>query len=359
MKQKFLITILLFLFIGLTNIHAQNCNSPIGQVDFLKIFSLVSSKQNDQLKLGTCNTWFVNKCFTSDQIKQLAALFTTDDFRFQFATTAFSHCWDQGNYYSVMDAFYSYSYAFRLYDFMTHPTIIDTNPPVPVFSFPNYSYPSSVGYSGMVSCNLPITDNDFLVLVQPIIGLSTDAEKNVAALQLTQTQCLSMAEDMMLASLFTLELNKLNFMKEAFLHAYDMENYTFASQLFTTTLYKTDWTTYCQNQLTLISTPPPPPLPVCTVSETDMINFKKAISKESFSDTKLKMAKQILSNNPCFTVLQARDFVNLLSFDGDKLDLAKYAWDFTIDHQNYYLMNDAFSFSSTKNDLMDFVNSKK
>jgi hypothetical protein len=50
--------------------------------------------------------------------------------------------------------------------------------------------------------------------------------------------------------------------------------------------------------------------------------------------------------------------VKLFSFDDSRLEIAKYAWDYTIDRDNYYQVADVFTFSSSKESLMKFLEGK-
>jgi hypothetical protein len=51
--------------------------------------------------------------------------------------------------------------------------------------------------------------------------------------------------------------------------------------------------------------------------------------------------------------------VTLMAFESAKLELAKYAYDFCTDKPDYYTIADALSFASSKEDLMNFIGSKK
>ena len=82
--------------------------------------------------------------------------------------------------------------------------------------------------------------------------------------------------------------------------------------------------------------------------------MKKTIANTSFDDAKLSTAKTILSNN-YFTTDQVIELCNLFSFDDSKLDLAKAAFSRTVDNNNYFKVNNVFSFSSGKEALNDFV----
>lgn len=93
----------------------------------------------------------------------------------------------------------------------------------------------------------------------------------------------------------------------------------------------------------------------------DKANFdqlKQAIARESFDNTRLKMAKQMVSTN-YFNTAQVKDLLSLFSFDESKLELAKFAYDFTADKGNYLLLSDAFAFSSSKDALLNYISGRK
>jgi Domain of unknown function (DUF4476) len=52
------------------------------------------------------------------------------------------------------------------------------------------------------------------------------------------------------------------------------------------------------------------------------------------------------------------DLVRLFSFEDTRIDLAEFAWDFTIDKENYFQVADALTFSSSKEGLMKFLERK-
>ncbi len=82
------------------------------------------------------------------------------------------------------------------------------------------------------------------------------------------------------------------------------------------------------------------------MSSSDFNTAKESINGKSFEDSKLTMSKQILDNN-CVTSAQVKEIMGLFSFENNKLDLAKYAYGRTVDKNNYYMVNDAFTFESS------------
>jgi hypothetical protein len=90
-------------------------------------------------------------------------------------------------------------------------------------------------------------------------------------------------------------------------------------------------------------------------------NFNAALStieKQSFEDTRLKTAKQVINAN-CLNVNQIIQIANTFSFEDNKLDFAKYAYDFCTEQRNYFKLNEIFSFSSNVDALSDYVQSRQ
>ena len=50
---------------------------------------------------------------------------------------------------------------------------------------------------------------------------------------------------------------------------------------------------------------------------------------------------------------------NLFSFDDNKLEFAKFAYDYCIEPRNYFKLNGIFSFSSNADELSDYVQSRQ
>lgn len=90
-------------------------------------------------------------------------------------------------------------------------------------------------------------------------------------------------------------------------------------------------------------------------------NFNAAlatIKKQSFEDTRLKTAKQVITAN-CLNVDQIMQIANTFNFEDNKLEFAKYAYDYCIEPRNYFKLNGIFSFSSNVDELSDYVQSRQ
>jgi hypothetical protein len=97
---------------------------------------------------------------------------------------------------------------------------------------------------------------------------------------------------------------------------------------------------------------------VYAMSSSDFAAAKKSISGQSFEDGKLKVAKQVLNSN-CMSCAQVKEIMGLFSFEETKLDWAKFAYGKTTDPKNYYQLNDGFTFSTSVDDLNEYIESHK
>jgi hypothetical protein len=84
-------------------------------------------------------------------------------------------------------------------------------------------------------------------------------------------------------------------------------------------------------------------------------NLKYQIRNATFDSDQLRIARQAIRANGA-TSKQVRELMQMVSFESTRLELAKSAYRFTADQRNYYIVNDAFSFSSSVRELNSFIN---
>lgn len=90
------------------------------------------------------------------------------------------------------------------------------------------------------------------------------------------------------------------------------------------------------------------------MSSADFSQAKQSISSKSFEDSKLTIAKQIINTN-CLLSSQVKEIMLLFSFEDTRLQLAKFAYGYTLDIGNYYKVNDAFTFESSIDELNKYI----
>lgn len=300
-----------------------------------------------------------NNCFSSAQVKEIALLFFDDYSKLEFAQTAYPKTVDPANYYDVYDAFAYFSTVFRLHDFVSGqnkpvpPVVQPPKPERPMF--PNYNYPDALRYTGQTACNAPTSDMEFMQVAQNVMQQTSDAARVTVGSQLVQKYCLTVAQVMKLTSLIGEEQSRLKFLFDAYFYVYDIDNYGACEQTLAPGKGRDELARFLADRMQLPEPPPPPP---CGVSAVEVEQIKESIKSQSFNNTQVTLAKQAFSSKPCFKALQIREIVSLFSFESSKLEIAKYAYDYCEDKNNYFLVNDAFSFSSSIDDLNKYIKSK-
>jgi hypothetical protein len=99
--------------------------------------------------------------------------------------------------------------------------------------------------------------------------------------------------------------------------------------------------------------PPVPPMPY-GMDPQDYEEACQLISDESFDSSKLTVAEQVVTSNPV-TASQILGICKLFSFESNKLSFAKTAYPYCVDKNKYYLLNEAFSYESSKRELNEFI----
>jgi hypothetical protein len=94
------------------------------------------------------------------------------------------------------------------------------------------------------------------------------------------------------------------------------------------------------------------------MGSNDFSSAKSSISSKSFEDSKLTVAKQIIDAN-CVSSQQVKEIMLLFSFEETRLDFAKYAYHKVTDPNNYYKLNDAFSYETSIDELNQHIQSNR
>jgi hypothetical protein len=118
------------------------------------------------------------------------------------------------------------------------------------------------------------------------------------------------------------------------------------------------------NQLMLIASnpiwgwnpppPPPPPAPVFGMAPQTFNQLIISISSTPFDNTRLNIAKQAIMSNGA-TSQQILELMGMLTFESNRLDLAKFAYRYAADPNNYFMVNNGFTFNSSINELNRFI----
>ena len=82
--------------------------------------------------------------------------------------------------------------------------------------------------------------------------------------------------------------------------------------------------------------------------------LKSQVKAKYFDSSRLTIAKQACRYN-CMTSDQIRDLCRVFSYESNKLDFAKYAFDYCYDRYRYYIVGQAFAYSSSVDALNRYI----
>jgi len=365
--QTFLAAYLLLFTIYVQAQTNPNCSNSMPNYLFQQKSREIQEARVETVKLQKAKALVDASCLSTSQVKIIANYFDNDFDRLEFAKTAYPKTTDQANFYDVYDAFAYFSTVFRLHDYVLQ---LKGNGngnslplPTPTITFPNYDYPNTLNYTGQKFCAFPMQEGTFLAQAQQIQQQSIESNKLLQAVQLANAQCLSTAQIMKLASLLNADVNRLSLLQQTYDAAYDPGNFQAAEQVLRYSVQKTSFRTFLQgkanagggigngnNNGTYYG---------CQIADSDFAQIKTSINKQAFNNTKVNLAKQILNQKGrCFKSSQVKEIVALFNFESSKKDIAKYAYDYTTDQSNYFVVYEAFSFDSSKNELIEYIKNK-
>lgn len=81
-----------------TPVAKTTCAETAVEADFFKLRKSMAAAESDDDMISEAKKYFKNKCFSTAQIKNLGALFLTDEGKYKFFDTAYSYVADQENF---------------------------------------------------------------------------------------------------------------------------------------------------------------------------------------------------------------------------------------------------------------------
>jgi hypothetical protein len=352
-----------------------NCSVAVSNAIFQQRVTNANSISQLDRRLNNLTQFVSQNCVSSSQVKQLALLLADDYSKGIMALAAYPQVIDKDQFYDVYDAFASFSGVMRLYDEVSklivpassvpltppiqNPTVnpVQVNPVPSGPVFPDLPYPSVNDYLGNTGCSEPMLQSQYDALIQQVWAANGDANRVQVLRSQAMGRCMSVAQAMRLSTLVQSESSRLEFARAIQKTIYDSEQYNRFEYVFSLNNIRNEFLQFLrslQNEVVV-----QPVANACSVSGSEMNEIIDNLMKVSFDSSRLNQAKSIVRAKKCFTVSQITDIARLMSFDSSRLDFAKFAYDFCLNPTEYFKVNDIFSFNSSKNDLTNYVNSKR
>jgi hypothetical protein len=343
-------------------VNSQPCQKPMAEAVFAREMNRLKTTQPERKKLEVAIDMTRRSCLLSTQAGQVAKLFVSDDARLEYAKAAYLSIYDQENVYDLYDMFALLSTAMRFHDYVEklgeHDRADRYSDQDRPYSFPDYNYPSYQDYHDKAPCNRPISDETFNRLIKDIVRYRDDDARMDAAVKFAESNCLSVEQIMKLGSVIEKEPKRLDYMKRTYDYAYDATNYRYGNQLFKDNNNVNEFDNFVRERRggnRINDRDKKDDRNICMVSDAEMNDIVMAARDQSFDNKKLDMLKQIVTAKKCFRVAQIKQMVEMLTYETNKVDLAKYCYAFCTDRSDYYKINSSFSFSRSSDELNKFI----
>ncbi len=378
MKQFF---IGLFLLNFLITTYAQNNPVPLSNQDFNSFLRDVKATTFERDRLSLAEQTINQNYLLADQLRQVLEQFNSNSDKERLTKMAYAKIYDQSNFYQVYAAFDFEDSKSKIRAWVSEQPRNELNTalrPIPM-SVTNFERAYRL-----------LDEADF------------DAEQLQLAKELSDNNFLYASQVRDIVLLLDFKTSEDEFAKYAYAKTYDQQNYfvvlnalTFSSSKqslsnwlkgqpvidydnygYANNSTTRTWTSpyddgdnvntairYSGSDLgrkTRFDTDPPnynqtPPAPI-VVSDADFINIRTQLNQIPADKDRLIRAKQI-SDQSSWTAEQVRELMDMMVFENMRLDFAMYAYDRTMDAQNYYLVHDALSDANNQQRLVNYIQS--
>lgn len=174
---------------GALNSH---CQQPISEYDFNRIKNSVINIQNEAIKNEQLKRVMQNNCFTTQQVMQLTALFTTSNSRFNFLRGVVSYTIDLENLFYTKQLIKGTYEKQRLHDFINEQIVLLT--------------------SEINDCRT-LSTNEFTYVLQTIKDQSFSKDKKKITKQQLAKNCFNIQQLKTIVEQFSFDKDRLEILK--------------------------------------------------------------------------------------------------------------------------------------------------
>ena len=91
------------------------------------------------------------------------------------------------------------------------------------------------------------------------------------------------------------------------------------------------------------------------MDDADFEAAVRILSKETFDSSRLDLAKSIVRNN-WMNTRQIASICTLFTYESNRLEFAKFAYGACVNKGSYFLLDETFTYRSSKEELHEFIN---
>jgi len=326
-----------------SNYNTGSSSTAMTPGSFNTIFRTAQRQSTTNSKVSYIYNAFTNtnNYFTVSQARQLVQLVPDETNRLYLAKVSFRSIVDKNNFSQMNTVLNNQSSRSELNNFVT-----------------NYDNDNAVVISDPVYTKVAMKETDFNVLYRDVenrfgLGAKMSALENIF---LNENYYFTVAQARQLIQLVSSESNRLELAKSAYNNIVDQAYFNQLYEVLSSTASRNELDAYVRNYQTAGQTSTAyARTPMSTASFNDLYNDVR--NTWGFGAKMSELTKIFENESYYFTVAQAKQLIQLVSAESNRLQLAKAAYGNITDPENFNLIYDVLTSQSSKNELSDYVNS--
>lgn len=356
------------IFFGL-QLQAQE-TTPLAEAVFETMRKDIAGQSYDSKRLSKAKELSDAHFLYVTQIKVVAESMSLESNRLDYVKYAYATTLDAENYANLYPLFKMSSNVddLKAYTAKRQPPVVakkenttttttnNTNNNTTTTTTTNNNNTSTVSTATTTTTGpTPMTDQDFAVAKRQVEGESFESSKLRRAKQMSDANYLLCSQIKELLDVLGFESSKLEYAKYAYPKTYDQANYEIVKTGLQHSKSKEDVAAFLKTQKVNDYTPKKEVVvanetvikdnantATAVIGNDDFINVKNQIASQSSDTKKLEKAKEI-TDKTHFTTAQAKSIVELLLFEENRLDFAKYVYPKVADKENFSKIKEAMA----------------
>lgn len=311
-----------------------NPGQQLTAAQFSTIYNEVVAERTNSDRIYYLNNFFDRdlKLYTSTQAKQLVQTVSGEQERLSLAKKAYQGVVDKNNYYNTMSSLLLYTSGRS--DLL--------------------AYINSYNGSNPANPNTAMSETEFNKIYTSVRNSWTSTTKvNLVTTAFnTNTNYFTTAQARLLLVQISAESDRLTLAKNAYDNTVDLNNFPQLYEIIASTNGKNELAAYVAARQGTTGTVKIP------ITETEFNAIYKDIQFTFGFGAKYKSLTDLFNTETkYFTVAQAKQLIQLVSSESNRLELAKLSYNNITDPANFPSIYDIFSSQSSKNELMNYVGS--
>jgi hypothetical protein len=319
-----------------SNYNASSSSTAMTTASFNTIYRTAQRQSTTNSKVSYIYNAFTNtnNYFTVSQARQLVQLAPDEANRLYLAKISYRSIIDRNNFSQMNTLLNSQASRNELN------TFVNSNESNPVYT------------------RVAMKDAEFNTLYRDIqnrygLGAKMSALMNVFA---NENYYFTTAQTRQLIQLVSDERNRLDLAKESYDNIVDQANFNQLYDVFSSSSSRNELEIYVRDHQTG-SVYTPPVYTKTPMSSSSFTSLSNEVKNTWGLGAKMSRLTQIFENESYyFSVAQAKQLIQLVSSESNRLELAKSAYGNITDPENFNLMYDLLTSQSSKNELSAYVN---